>query len=364
MNSNQTIVHELRHKRGNPRNSEGTFITLQSGRILFVYTRYTGTSWSDNGRAYLASIFSDDGGLTWSQRTRTVIANEGQCNVMSPSLLRLHDGRIALFYCRTNTFHDCRTYMRISTDECASWSEPTLCIPAPGYFVVNNDRVIQLKSGRIILPAAYHRPTKDYDPSAWDSWDYRAITLFYYSDDNGNTWHESEDWWALPRRTRSGMQEPGVLEMLDGTLYAWSRTDTGRQWHMRSRNLGGRWSRPQPAPFHSPNSALSIKRDPATRHLIAIWNDKVPRWGLPKPVVNQGYTSNSSWGRTPLVMAISQDDGVNWKNFQLLEQDHRFGYCYPAIHFVGSYMLIGYCFGGLGDGVLQNTRIRKIQLNI
>jgi len=42
------ITLELRHKRNNPRNSEGAFITLADGRILFAYSRYYGSSWSDD----------------------------------------------------------------------------------------------------------------------------------------------------------------------------------------------------------------------------------------------------------------------------------------------------------------------------
>jgi len=116
--------------------------------------------------------------------------------------------------------------MRTSADEGAAWSEPTRCIAAPGYFVVNNDRVIQLGKGRIVVPAAYHRPTRTGQTDAQNEVDWRAISLYYYSDDEGKTWHESADWWGLPVRNKSGMQEPGLVELKDGSLYAWARTDT------------------------------------------------------------------------------------------------------------------------------------------
>ena len=38
---------------GNPRNSEGDFIELKDGRILFVYTHFTGSN-DDNAAAHLA----------------------------------------------------------------------------------------------------------------------------------------------------------------------------------------------------------------------------------------------------------------------------------------------------------------------
>ena len=38
----QEHIFDLPHGVGNPRNSEGSFVRLQDGRILFVYSRYNG----------------------------------------------------------------------------------------------------------------------------------------------------------------------------------------------------------------------------------------------------------------------------------------------------------------------------------
>ena len=107
----------LNHKRGNPRNSEGAFITLADGRILFAYSRYDAKSWSDNAPATISCLISADQGRTWSKRSKVLVRNEGGFNVMSPSLLRLHSDRIALFYLRKNHLHDCTLLMRTSADE-------------------------------------------------------------------------------------------------------------------------------------------------------------------------------------------------------------------------------------------------------
>lgn len=45
----------------NPRNSEGDFIRLRDGRIMFIYTHFTSGA-DDFARAHLAARFSDDGG--------------------------------------------------------------------------------------------------------------------------------------------------------------------------------------------------------------------------------------------------------------------------------------------------------------
>src|SRR5688500_12556507 len=56
---------------GNPRNSEGDFAVLKDGRVLFVYTHFTGGT-GDDARAMLASRVSADGGRTWSYKDEVV----------------------------------------------------------------------------------------------------------------------------------------------------------------------------------------------------------------------------------------------------------------------------------------------------
>ena len=207
------IVLSLPHGRGNPRNSEGSFITLADGRIMFAYTRYYGASWADEATARVCARFSDDGGGSWSGRDVVLVENEGRQNVMSVSLLRLADGRIGLFYLRKNGPQDCRLRLRTSRDEGRTWGGPVLCIPAPGYHVVNNDRVIQLRTGRLIAPASFHRCQGPQGPKAGHAAiDGRGIALFFLSDDGGRSWRESKDWWALPARSDAGLQEPGAVE--------------------------------------------------------------------------------------------------------------------------------------------------------
>lgn len=152
------LVLSLQPGPNNPRNSEGSFITLKDGSILLIYSHYTGNSTDDHAPAFLAGRFSRDGGATWSTEDRKIIEQEGTMNVMSVSLLRLKNGAIALFYLKKNSTSDCIPLMRISTDESKTWSEPVPCITdKKGYFVLNNDRVIQLKSGRIMMAVAMHQ---------------------------------------------------------------------------------------------------------------------------------------------------------------------------------------------------------------
>ena len=149
------LVLHIATGENNPRNSEGDFIILDDGTILHIYTHYLGTSSHDDATACLMSRSSTDGGNTWTSEDRLELENEGKLNVMSVTLRRLADGRIALFYLVKEEANDCRPYMRLRNDD-GTWGERTCLIDDRVFNVVNNDRVIQLASGRILVPVARH----------------------------------------------------------------------------------------------------------------------------------------------------------------------------------------------------------------
>jgi Neuraminidase (sialidase) len=342
------VVLEYQPTKEFPRNSEGSFVQLKSGRILYYYTQFYGGA-NDASAARIAGIYSDDAGRTWSE-PKTVLEHTGGLNIMSVSLLRLQSGAIAFFYLEKKSHTECRPYVRLSTDEAATWSEPALVVPAPGYFVLNNDRVIQLASGRLVVPVAYHR-IKLENPGPARAMDSRAIAFWYLSDDEGKTWREATTWWALPVQSGSGLQEPGAVELADGKLFGWSRTDTGFQYGFTSADGGKTWTPPAPTTLASPLSPASIKRLPGSADLLAIYND------------HSGRHPFTKGRRTPLVSAISKDGGATWSPSRVIEGDPEGGFCYTAIHFVDDAVLLAYCAGDTRIGQLNRLRIRRIPLS-
>ncbi|MBP8257706.1 MAG: exo-alpha-sialidase, partial [Opitutaceae bacterium] len=57
--------HDIDPSPAHPRNTEGSFVTLKSGRILFEYSQFSGGA-QDFDRSEIAEIHSDDQGRTWS----------------------------------------------------------------------------------------------------------------------------------------------------------------------------------------------------------------------------------------------------------------------------------------------------------
>lgn len=330
---------------GNPRNSEGAFLLLRDGRLLFVYSHFTGGR-DDHASAFLAARHSADGGATWTDTDQIVLPNQGGMNVMSVSLLRLLDGRIALFYLLKNSLADCRPLVRFSTDETRTWSEPIPLVPDgdTGYYVLNNDRVVQLASGRLLAPVALHnRP-------GWEKPDWLGEVSCLLSDDAGRTWRRSPAWHRAiaPDGTRVSAQEPGVVELADGRIMMLIRTNAGVQYLSFSGDGGESWSKPTPSTLASPQSPASCKRIPGTGDLLLVWN-------------NHAAHPERADQRSPLHTAISRDEGQTWTNPRPVESDPDGWYCYTAIAFAADHLLLSYCTGPRAQA-LAATQITRLPI--
>jgi sialidase-1 len=347
-----TKIPLLVHSDDAPRRTESDFVQLRDGRLLLIYSKFTGGV-RDASTAHLASRVSTDGGRTWSQTDEVVVANEGTRNTASVSLNRLADGRIALLYLRKNSLQDCRPCVRFSADEAKTWSEPTLLIAddAVGYYVMNNDRVVQLQSGRLIAPVSQHFTAVDAKKFSQP-----GTMHCYLSDDAGRTWRRNRT--SLDGTQSDGsrltFQEPGIVERRDGSLLMFIRCSGGAQYFSESTDGGETWSTPYASPLKSPLSPASIKRIPSTGDLVCLWNDH-DDMPADSPLIKD---------RTPFRAAVSRDDGRTWLPARTLEDDPHGCYCYTAIEFVGDDVLLAYCASANPSGPkLADTQITRMPLS-
>ncbi|GIW94412.1 MAG: hypothetical protein KatS3mg110_2453 [Pirellulaceae bacterium] len=340
------VVLQLAPGPDNPRNSEGDFLWLRGGRLMFAYSRFEGGR-GDHDRAVIAARYSSDQGRRWTDSDRVLVAAEGRWNVMSVSLVRLPDGRIAMFYLRKNSLEDCRPVMRVSRDEGDTWSEARECIQDQvGYYVMNNDRAYLSSSGRLILPVALHNVPGQEKP------DWNGKVMCYLSDDMGQSWRRSKSVLVAEENGRRLVaQEPGVVELKDGRLWMWVRSNAGCQLVSYSEDGGDTWSPLVRSNIISPLSPASIERIPATGDLLLVWNDHS---SIPPELAGK---------RTPLCVAVSSDDGRTWRNQRTIAADPDGWYCYTAIEFVGNHVLLGHCAGNRKvDGGLAKTDITRFSL--
>lgn len=297
----------------NPRNTEADIIELTDGRLLLGYTEFYHSSGDDMAPARIAGKVSEDRGRTWGAPF-TIQENVGVENVMEADLLRLRTGEIALFFLIKNSEADCHPYMRRSFDEGRTWGEMApIAKFYPGYFTLNNDRAVQLTTGRVLLPASH-------TPNVWAQ--SQLVSLCFHSDDGGRTWYMGRGVVSLA--PESTAEEAGVIELNDGRVMMWMRTGLGHIYRAYSSDRGETWIRPESMGVVSPQSPQAIKRIPGTGDLLLVWNN------TPGP------------RRAPLTSTISRDDGRTWGNFRDLEGDGAQTYGYPSVTFVGDEALMTY----------------------
>lgn len=356
MQDNGYVVMELAPDAEYTRHSEGDFCRLPDGSILFAYSRFT-HSHDDDAPSDIVGRLSRDEGETWSEPfTLIAAARHGVKNVMSLSLMNMQNGDIGMFYLIKQSPVENRVMLARSANG-REFGEAVECqnTARKGLHILNNQRAERLSDGRILLPVALHYASMS--PQGSRLFNGYGECRCLCSDDDGRTWRELEgSVHASFARSHSGLQEPGVIEKRGGALWMYARTDMMYQYECFSVDRGENWTEPQPSRFTSPQSPMKLIRSPYSGIMYSIWN--------PIPNYNGRVLSQAGWGRTPLAIARSEDDGASWSEPFMLEDDGQSGFCYPSMFFLpdGS-ALIAYCAGGAQDGsCLMRLRMRKVRL--
>lgn len=343
-------VNMLTTSEANTRNGEGSFIRLSDNTIAFAFTEFIGTGREDEDDARISVIYSRDEGESWSDREILFSKPEDAMNLMCFSFLRMGNGDIGAFYIRKNTDGTDDILFTRSSDNMLSWSDPVSCIAEAkaDYYVMNNDRPIILKSGRILLPVARHTihdTEHEFSPGE---------LCFFYSDDDGISWHKTDTEILCPfPKDPIGLQEPGLYQLPDGKVWCYIRTELGFQYQSFSTDHGDTWSSPEPNLFFtSPGSPMQVKD--CGEHTVAIFN--------PVPMHLLRDDDAEFWGRTPFTIAVSDNRAKSFSQDKLfyLEDDLQNGYCYPAILDCDGYFLVAYYHSNGSDCCLNSTKIIKI----
>jgi sialidase-1 len=232
--------------------------------------------------------------------------------------------------------------LRISSDEGRTWSGEIQCLADRiGYFVMNNDRVIQLENGRLIAPVSLHA-TPDME------WSATGLIQVCYSDDNGRSWRTGKE---VENPDAETLQEPGVVALKDGRIMMFMRNNSGFQYVSYSADDGLSWSPAEPGNIPSPRSPASIERIPSTGDLLMVWNN------------NGGEDPAIAGKRTPFNTAVSKDEGKTWQHIRTLADDPDGWYCYTAIEFVGDHVLLAHSAGNRKNKGLAVAHISRLSLN-
>ncbi len=316
----------------NPRHDHQLIFPLSDERLLLVWSEYyadrptyvlrTEADLADKSGQFhddfpcrLSGKISSDGGRNWSE-TFTVQENLWGYNVKHPNMIRLSSSEVVLTFTAWESEAQRNVYMKRSSDNCETWSDPVQ-ISEPGWYCTNNDHILRTRSGRIVLPS-HGGPGFDFIPGT------PLHSFIFYSDAECHTWQMSRNTMTAPGR---GAHEPSIVELEDGRLLCLLRTTRKCVYKAVSTDNGETWSEPTPTSLEAPDSPPLLKHLPGSDRLLCVWNNIPSDKGLP---------------RNPLTAAVSSDEGETWENFQDL--DNRTGYdaAYATILFRGNEALITY----------------------
>jgi sialidase-1 len=318
----------------NPRHDHQLVFPLDDERVMLVWSEYyvdrpsligrqpttTAGQAADEVPCRISARISIDRCRTWSDRF-ILQENVWKNNVKHPNLVRLPNGDVLFFFVGWDSTEQRNVFMKRSHDNCETWSE-IVQVSQPGWFCNNHGRILQLKSGRIILPC--HAPAKDGLVGVPYSNECHLHSLVFYSDDGFRTWKQSEDTMTAPGR---GAHEPSVVELKDGRLLCLLRTTTGTLYRSYSNDEGVHWTKPEPTHFPAPDVEPLVTRIPTTGDLMVMWNN---------------VESKSNWPRTPLSVAISKDEGQTWGHYHDIDARPNRDAAYPFVFFQQDEAVVSY----------------------
>jgi hypothetical protein len=171
--------------------------------------------------------------------------------------------------------------------------------------------VIQLRSGRLLLPLSYYIPRSWSDRGpGFDAFSWRGSfrSSMLYSDDGGETWKQSPAVLETPTTAigELGAIEPVVIQLKDGRVWMLIRTQVGRFYETFSQD-GVAWTPPRPSTIPSSDSPAGLVRLKDGRILL-FDNDC---WRFP-------YANG---GRQVLHVALSDDEGKTWHGWREVLRD-------------------------------------------
>ena len=239
---------------------------------------------------------STDGGLTWKSETNT--------NTLTSNTLKLKSGNILTIMrkagLKENTYWD---YARLSTDGGKTFSGSVRIENRVSNRITMNNKLTELSDGRVIFCVGETGHGKE---------DYGQLGV-YYSDDEGRSWQEGSQLTIF--NTGVNVQEGKIIELPDGTLRCYMRTDRGFLYYSDSHDRGATWELElKKSEFASPLNAMNIERDPYEENTYYMF------WEYD----NKNADMTKQYPRRRSALAVSRDGCESWQYvMDVIELDYE-----------------------------------------
>ena len=185
-----------------------------------------------------------------------------------------------------------------------------------------NRDMIQMRDGRIVFTSMklLGRPG-------------RHSVLTYCSDDEGATWAASNVIDLGGNGHHGGVTEATVIELTDGRLLKYIRTNWGQLWRAVSLDGGLSWRPLGPAGIDSSSTPAFLERLQSGR-ICLVWNRQFPEGKDTWPF--QG--GDGVWSATPasnfrkeLSISFSEDECETWSPPTVIARREEREVCYPYV---------------------------------
>lgn len=286
------------------------FELLPDGRVFCVFF-YGSKEGNDDVR--IGGCFRETNG-TWGELI--AISEDDGVPHWNPVLFKRNDGAYVLFYKVGKTIPHWKTYYRVSTDHCATWSEPRELVAGDesgGRGPVRN-KAIYLSDGSILAPTSTEQ-------GEWRS-------FFDRSTDGGVTW-QSSALLSIAGEMRGkyesldghGIIQPTVWESKEGA-HALMRSTEGKIYRTDSKDHI-HWCAPYPIAMPNNNSGIDVAKAPDGRLFLAC-----------NPM-------EASSARSPLSIYVSTDNGMTFSLYTHLSTGAG-KFAYPALRYANGCLHVTY----------------------
>ena len=284
---------------------------------------------------------SRDGGRSWREPAAMGLswAIDGFMSDGGTSVYRLQSGKVMFIAHRNGSQYRAQgshglAAISESTDNGLSWTPARLLTAEPEDIqYLMNQRLLQLQSGRLVLPICARDPRIPLEHFGEGA--HPTVGFCYLSDDEGLTWHRSHG--QVRQMTERGVQEPAVGEYAPGRLVMIFRGGQGNHQAGYSDDAGETWSEPKDTPLTAACSPLTMRKL-ADGRLFLVYNHAAPLF------------PESYYPRNPLVYVTSRD-GHSWSPPVLIDDQPGQQLIYPSITPTDEGLLIVYCAHyDVGDG--------------